>query len=70
PELKLMSNLGGGSFKKKFARADKWGARIDLVIGEDEVANGQLVIKDLRTGEQQTMAQGDEETALAALLQR
>lgn len=70
PELKLMSNLGGGSFKKQFARADKWGARIALVIGEDEVANGQLVIKDLRTGEQQTLAQGDAATALAALLQR
>ncbi|CCP01594.1 histidyl-tRNA synthetase [Erwinia amylovora Ea644] len=70
PELKLMSNLGGGSFKKQFARADKWGARIALVFGEDEVANGQLVIKDLRTGEQQTLAQGDAATALAALLQR
>lgn len=70
PELKLMTNFGGGNFKKQFARADKWGARIALVLGEDEVANGQLVIKDLRNGEQQTLAQSDAATLLASMLQR
>ena len=69
PELKLMTNFGGGNFKKQFARADKWGARIALVLGEDEVANKQLVIKDLRNGEQQTLAQSDAAATLAALLQ-
>ena len=70
PELKLMTNFGGGNFKKQFARADKWGARIALVLGEDEVANGQLVIKDLRNGEQQTLAQCDAASTLASMLQR
>lgn len=70
PELKLMTNFGGGNFKKQFARADKWGARIALVLGEDEVANGQLVIKDLRNGEQHTLAQSDAATTLASLIQR
>ena len=70
PELKLMTNFGGGNFKKQFARADKWGARIALVLGEDEVANGQLVIKDLRNGEQQTLAQSDAAATLASMLQR
>ncbi|MCZ4060466.1 histidine--tRNA ligase [Pantoea sp. LMR881] len=69
PELKLMSNFGGGNFKKQFARADKWGARIALVLGEDEVKTGQVVIKDLRSGEQQTLAQSEAAAALRTLLQ-
>ncbi len=68
PELKLMTNFGGGNFKKQFARADKWGARIALVVGEDEVKAGQVVIKDLRSGDQQTLAQTDA-AALRTLLQ-
>ncbi|KTR48582.1 histidine--tRNA ligase [Pantoea ananatis] len=69
PEMKLMTNFGGGNFKKQFARADKWGARVALVLGEDEQKAGQVVIKDLRNGEQQTLAQADSAAALRALLQ-
>lgn len=69
PEMKLMTNFGGGNFKKQFARADKWGARVALVLGEDEQKAGQVVIKDLRNGEQQTLAQADAAAALRALLQ-
>lgn len=69
PDLKLMTNLGGGNFKKQFARADKWGARVALVVGEDEVKAGQVVIKNLRSGEQQTLAQAEAAAALRTLLQ-
>lgn len=69
PEMKLMTNFGGGNFKKQFARADKWGARVALVLGEDEQKAGQVVIKDLRNGEQQTLAQADAAAALRTLLQ-
>ncbi|WP_029570438.1 histidine--tRNA ligase [Pantoea ananatis] len=69
PEMKLMTNFGGGNFKKQFARADKWGARVALVLGEDEQKAGQVVIKDLRNGEQQTLAQSDAAAALRTLLQ-
>ncbi|MBA2817190.1 histidine--tRNA ligase [Candidatus Pantoea persica] len=69
PELRLMTNFGGGNFKKQFARADKWGARIALVVGEDEVKAGQVVIKDLRSGDQQTLAQTEAAAALRTLLQ-
>lgn len=68
PALKLMTNFGGGNFKKQFARADKWGARVALVLGEDEVKAGQVVVKDLRSGEQQTLAQNDVAAALVTLL--
>ncbi|KAA5946637.1 histidine--tRNA ligase [Pantoea sp. Bo_2] len=69
PELRLMTNFGGGNFKKQFARADKWGARVALVLGEDEVKAGQVVIKDLRRGEQQTLDQAEAAAVLRTLLQ-
>ncbi|MCQ9269343.1 histidine--tRNA ligase [Klebsiella pneumoniae] len=57
PGVKLMTNHGGGNFKKQFARADKWGARVALVVGESEIADGNVVVKDLRSGEQTTVTQ-------------
>ncbi|BES85714.1 histidine--tRNA ligase [Pectobacterium araliae] len=68
PQLKLMTNYGGGNFKKQFARADKWGARVALVLGENEVAAGQVVVKNLNNGEQDTLAQADVASRLATLL--
>src|SRR5580704_16613950 len=40
-------------FKKSLGLADKLGARYALIIGEDEVASGQLTLKDLADGQQQ-----------------
>lgn len=68
PQLKLMTNYGGGNYKKQFARADKWGARVALVLGENEVAAGQVVVKNLSNGEQDTLAQADVASRLATLL--
>ncbi|MGC6389614.1 histidine--tRNA ligase [Ewingella sp. S1.OA.A_B6] len=68
PELKVMTNYGGGNFKKQFARADKWGARVALVLGENEVAAGQVVIKDLQSGEQETLAQSSLAARLASMI--
>lgn len=68
PEVRLMTNYGGGNFKKQFSRADKWGANIALVMGENEVATGQVVVKDLRSGEQQMLAQAEVTAYLATLI--
>lgn len=48
PWLKLETDLGGGSFKSQFKRADKSGAEIALVLGEDELAAGAAALKPLR----------------------
>jgi histidyl-tRNA synthetase len=48
PELALQVNLGGGSFKTQFKRADKSGAEIALVLGDDEAAKGVVAVKALR----------------------
>ncbi|GBU11967.1 histidyl tRNA synthetase [Enterobacterales bacterium] len=68
PELKVMTNYGGGNFKKQFARADKWGARVALVLGENEVAARQVVVKDLQSGEQETLAQSELAARLASMI--
>ena len=48
PGLKLQINLGGGSFKTQFKRADKSGAEFAIVLGDDEVARGVVALKALR----------------------
>ncbi|MGP1782860.1 histidine--tRNA ligase, partial [Shewanella frigidimarina] len=48
PNAKVMSHCGGGNFKKQMKRADKSGATVALVIGEDELANNQVAVKHLR----------------------
>lgn len=68
PELKLMTDYGGGNFKKQITRADKWGARIVLILGENEIATQQVVVKDLRSGEQETLAQSKVAAYLTAIL--
>lgn len=68
PALKVMTNYGGGNFKKQFARADKWGARVALVLGENEVAARQVVVKDLQSGEQETLAQSELAARLASMI--
>jgi histidyl-tRNA synthetase len=48
PALSVQINLGGGSFKTQFKRADKSGAEFALVIGDDEAARGVVAVKALR----------------------
>ncbi|CAM3638536.1 histidine--tRNA ligase [Vibrio cholerae] len=67
PSLRVMTHFGGGNFKKQFKRADKVGAAIALVLGEDEVAAQTVVVKDLAGGEQNTVAQAEVAKLLAHL---
>lgn len=43
-----------GNLKKRFARADKIGARLACVLGEDELAAGTITVKRLSDGHQET----------------
>lgn len=68
PQLRIMLHTSGGNFKKQFKRADKSGAKIALVLGENEVQQQTIVVKDLFSGtEQVTLAQAD---LVSALTQR
>ncbi|WP_084004371.1 histidine--tRNA ligase [Terasakiispira papahanaumokuakeensis] len=60
PELRLQTHCGGGSFKSQMKKADRSGAAIALLLGEDEVAQGQVSIKYLREARDQvSVALGD-----------
>lgn len=65
PTLKVMSHCGGGNVKKQMKRADKSGAQVALLIGEEELAEGMVTVKYLRNDiEQQRVAR----SALSAFL--
>lgn len=66
--LRVMTHFGGGNFKKQFKRADNVGAAVALVLGENEIAENTVVVKDLHGGEQTTMAQDEVAVKLAALI--
>lgn len=55
PNLRLISNLNGGSFKAQFKRADHSDALLAIVLGEDEIRNEQVTIKFLRSDENQVL---------------
>ncbi|MEJ2687927.1 MAG: histidine--tRNA ligase [Gammaproteobacteria bacterium] len=69
PGLRLQTHCGGGSFKSQFKRADRSGALVALVLGDDEISRGQVAIKPLRgPGEQQVLSQEALVERLRALL--
>ncbi|MCY9803936.1 histidine--tRNA ligase [Vibrio scophthalmi] len=68
PGLRVMNHFGGGNFKKQFKRADKVGAIVALVLGENEVADNTVVLKDLVGGTQETYTQAEVITKLADLI--
>ena len=57
PTLRLQVNCAGGNFKSQMKKADKSGAKFALILGENELATGQITVKDLSGNiEQQTIA--------------
>ncbi len=66
--VRVMNHFGGGNFKKQFKRADKVGAVVALVLGEIEVADNTVVLKDLVGGEQETYSQAEVAEKIAALI--
>lgn len=51
--LQVVLHCGGGSFKSQMKKADGSGARFAVILGDDEVRAGQLMLKSLRTQEAQ-----------------
>ena len=58
--IQVEMNLGGGSFKSQMKRADKSGAEFALILGEQELADGRIGFKPMRSTEEQTSVALDE----------
>jgi histidyl-tRNA synthetase len=41
-----------GNMKRRMAKADAAGARVAVIVGDDELARGEVAVKDLGSGEQ------------------
>ncbi|MGF1644076.1 MAG: histidine--tRNA ligase [Thiotrichales bacterium] len=48
PGLRILMNADGGSVKSQMKRADRSGAQVALVLGEDEMRSGVIGLKPLR----------------------
>ncbi|KRP19626.1 MAG: histidine--tRNA ligase [Porticoccaceae bacterium] len=58
PTIRLQTNCGGGSFKSQMKKADKSGAALALILGDDEAANKTVGVKLLRQDKaQETVGQ-------------
>jgi histidyl-tRNA synthetase len=58
------------SLKSQMRRADKLGARLVCIVGENELAAGQIVLKNLQTKAQETLAADSTGLALDELRKR
>lgn len=67
----MIQHCGEASFKSQFKKADASGARVAVVVGDNELANGQVVVKPLRgDGEQVVVERTAMLAAVTALINR
>ena len=49
PDCAIQMNCGGGSIKAQMKRADRSGARLVLIVGEDELINDRITVRPLQS---------------------
>ncbi|WP_027848752.1 histidine--tRNA ligase [Marinospirillum minutulum] len=54
PSLRILTHCGGGGFKQQIKRADKSGAQLAILLGENEIAQGVASVKYLREDQEQS----------------
>ncbi|MCW8853174.1 MAG: histidine--tRNA ligase [Gammaproteobacteria bacterium] len=59
-DVKILVNCGGGSFKSQMKKADKSGARLALILGDNEVSTQSVAIKHLRSECEQKLIRQNE----------
>lgn len=68
PNKRIMTSYGSNNLKKQLSKADKNGAKIAIIIGENEILTNTVMIKNLQTGEQCAVTQNDVATQCIALM--
>ncbi len=67
--LRIIANCGGGGFKAQLKRADRSGADLAIILGDEEASDGSVIVKHLRSKqEQQTIAQAQLITYLKSVV--
>jgi histidyl-tRNA synthetase len=66
--LRVESDLRGGSLKSQLRRADKMNARIAMILGESEVENGVVQLKDLKAKTQDEVPRANAAERVNAIL--
>lgn len=68
PDRRVHTVLGDGSMKSKMKKADKSGARLALIVGDDELSRGEFMVKNLRKDDpQHSIAWSDTGALIQAL---
>ena len=67
--IQAVLHAGGGSFKSQMKKADRSGARFALILGDDEVANGQVTLKPMLATEKSAQLQCSIAEAIVYLLE-
>ena len=68
PGLRLLWHCGGGSLKNQMKKANRCSAKLVLIMGEDELAQGQIQIKPLQGQDEQQSISLDQVSAHVAEL--
>jgi histidyl-tRNA synthetase len=66
--LRVESDLRGGSLKSQLRRADKINTRVAMILGESEVEEGVVQLKDLQNNTQDKIPRADAAKRIHALL--
>jgi len=68
PNLRIMKHCGAGNFKKQMKKADRSGAKVVLILGQDEIEQQLVSVKYLREDKPQiTVSYPDLSELLTAL---
>jgi len=54
PSLRILTHCGGGGFKQQIKRADRSGAELAILLGENEMSQGIASVKYLREDKEQS----------------
>lgn len=66
--IRLERDYGNKSIKAQMKRADKLGAQFVLILGENELASGSIIMKNMESGEQENIPLNKVEERLKTLL--
>lgn len=69
--ISAQTDVVGRSLKAQMKYADKLGAKYTMVLGADEIAKGEAAVKDMDSGESETLSlEGLEDSFMSLMLRR